>query len=95
MTILGFTFVKNATKLYIPAVEAIRSVLPICDEFVIAIGDNDPDDYTTKLIEEIGDPKTQAAVGRPLQKADIGHDGGAIAVDNHPPFPTARRWAIV
>lgn len=57
MKISGFTFVKNATKLYIPAVEAIRSVLPICDEFVVAIGDNDSDDNTTQLIEAIGDPK--------------------------------------
>jgi len=57
MTISGFTFVKNASKLYIPAKEAILSVLPICDEFVIAIGDNDEDDTTMDIINSIGSDK--------------------------------------
>ena len=57
MMISGFTFVKNASKLYIPAKEAILSVLPICDEFVIAIGDNDLDDTTMEIIESIGSDK--------------------------------------
>jgi hypothetical protein len=57
MTISGFTFVKNASKLYIPAKEAILSVLPICDEFVIAIGDNDVDDTTMDIINSIGSDK--------------------------------------
>lgn len=57
MKISGFTFVKNASKLYIPAREAILSVLPICDEFVIAVGDNDPDDFTMEIINSIGSDK--------------------------------------
>ena len=57
MKISGFTFVKNAGKLYIPAREAILSVLPICDEFVIAVGDNDTDDPTMDIINSIGSDK--------------------------------------
>ncbi len=57
MKISGFTFVKNASKLYIPAKEAILSILPICDEFVIALGDNDSDDNTLELINSIGSDK--------------------------------------
>ncbi len=53
MKVSGFTFIKNATKLYIPLRESILSVLPLVDEFVIAIGDNDPDDTTQEIIEEI------------------------------------------
>jgi len=53
MRISGFSFVRNAVKLYYPLVESIRSVLPICDEFVIAAGDSDD----TELIRSIGDPK--------------------------------------
>ena len=54
MKISGFTFVKNADKLYIPVKEAIQSILPLCDEFIIAVGDNDTGDRTVELIEEIG-----------------------------------------
>jgi glycosyltransferase involved in cell wall biosynthesis len=57
MKVSGFTFIKNATKLYIPLRESILSVLPLVDEFVIAIGDNDPDDTTQEIIEEIDSPK--------------------------------------
>jgi hypothetical protein len=55
VTISGFSFVKNAIKLYYPIVEAITSVLPLVDEFVIACGDSD--DGTTDLIRSIDDPK--------------------------------------
>ena len=33
MTISGFTFVRNAEKLYFPIKESILSVLPLVDEF--------------------------------------------------------------
>ena len=38
MKITGFSFIRNAINNDYPVVEAILSVLPICDEFVIAIG---------------------------------------------------------
>jgi len=57
MKISGFTFIKNAEKLYIPAKESILSILPICDEFIIAIGDNDVDDNTIEIIESINSTK--------------------------------------
>lgn len=57
MKISGFTMVKNATKLYYPIREAILSILPIVDEFVVALGDCDPDDETRAAIESIGSDK--------------------------------------
>ncbi len=57
MNISGFSFCRNADKLYYPVVESIRSALPICDEFVVAVGKGDPDDRTRELIAGIGDPK--------------------------------------
>lgn len=57
MTISGFTFVKNATKLYYPVKASIESILPIVDEFIIAIGDCDADDKTREEIESIGSEK--------------------------------------
>lgn len=57
MTVSGFTFAKNATKLYYPVKASIESVLPIVDEFVVALGDCDPDDHTREQIESIGSEK--------------------------------------
>lgn len=57
MRISGFSFARNAQKLYYPVAESIRSILPICDEFHIAIGKGDDDDRTREIVEGIGDPK--------------------------------------
>jgi hypothetical protein len=57
MTISGFTMVRNATKLYYPIRQAICSILPIVDEFIVALGDCDPDDRTLEEIESIGSNK--------------------------------------
>lgn len=59
MRISGFTMVKNAVKLYYPIREAIESILPIVDEFVVALGDCDPDDTTRAEIERINSPKVR------------------------------------
>ncbi len=57
MKISGFSFVRNAVKFYYPVEESIRSVLPLCDEFIIAVGRGDADDTTRDVIAGIGDPK--------------------------------------
>ena len=57
MKISGFSFVKNAAKLYYPVTESIRSALPLVDEFVIACGDSD--DGTTELIRSMNEPKVK------------------------------------
>jgi hypothetical protein len=57
MKISGFSFVRNGAKLYYPVAESIRSILPICDEFVVAVGKGDDDDTTRDAIEAIGDSK--------------------------------------
>ena len=59
MTISGFTMVRNADKYYFPIKEAIESVLPIVDEFVVALGNNDEGDKTRELIESIGSDKVK------------------------------------
>lgn len=55
MKVTGFSFIRNAVKNDYPIVQAILSVLPICDEFVIAVGDST--DNTLELIESIDSPK--------------------------------------
>jgi hypothetical protein len=55
MKVSGFTIVRNAIKYDYPIVEAITSVLPLCDEFVVAVGNSD--DNTLSLIKEIDSHK--------------------------------------
>jgi glycosyltransferase involved in cell wall biosynthesis len=55
MKVSGFTFIKNAEMLGYPFIESIQSVLPIVDEFVIAVGESD--DNTLEIIKSIKDNK--------------------------------------
>lgn len=55
MKVSGFTFIRNAIKFDYPVVESITSILPICDEFIVAVGNSE--DGTRGLIESIGSPK--------------------------------------
>jgi hypothetical protein len=57
MKISGFTMVRNATKLYYPIKESIESILPICDEFIVALGKGDEDDQTESEIRSINSDK--------------------------------------
>jgi len=55
MKVAGFTFIRNAIKNDYPIVEAITSILPVCDEFIVALGNCD--DGTGDLIRGINSPK--------------------------------------
>lgn len=56
MRVSGFTFIRNAILLDYPVVAAIQSILPLCDEVVVAVGNSDDD--TIGLIQNI-DPKVR------------------------------------
>ncbi|EHQ28263.1 glycosyl transferase [Mucilaginibacter paludis] len=55
MKVAGFTFIRNAVKNDYPVVEAITSILPLCDEFIVALGNCN--DGTRELIEGIASSK--------------------------------------
>jgi hypothetical protein len=55
MKVAGFTFIRNAVKNDYPIVEAITSILPVCDEFIVVLGNGD--DTTGQLIKDINSPK--------------------------------------
>jgi hypothetical protein len=55
MKVSGFTFIKNAIQFDYPVVEAIRSILPLCDEMIVAVGDSE--DGTRELINAISSEK--------------------------------------
>jgi glycosyltransferase involved in cell wall biosynthesis len=65
MTVSGFSMARNAISLDYPLVESIRSMLPLCDEVVIAVGRSEDDslervraigDSRIRIIETVWDP---------------------------------------
>jgi len=53
MKVTGFTFIRNGLKYDYPFVEAIKSILPICDEVIVAVGNSDDETLAvTKSIHE-------------------------------------------
>jgi hypothetical protein len=55
MKVSGFTFLRNGQRLGYPFIASIRSILPLVDEFVIALGPCADD--TENMVRAIGDPK--------------------------------------
>ncbi|ACU58009.1 conserved hypothetical protein [Chitinophaga pinensis DSM 2588] len=55
MKVSGFTFVRNAVKYDYPVVASIKSILPLCDEVIVSVGNCE--DGTLELIQSIGSPK--------------------------------------
>ncbi len=55
MFVSGFTIVRNAVRYDYPIVESIRSLLPLVDEMVVAVGDSA--DETRALVLSIDSPK--------------------------------------
>jgi hypothetical protein len=76
MRVCGFTFIKNAIQFDYPIVEAILSILPLCDEMVVAVGDASDD--TRELISSIGSGKIRIidTVWDPTLR-----EGGAVLAD--------------
>jgi hypothetical protein len=70
MKVSGFTFLRDAEVRGYPFVESIRSVLPIVDEFVIALGPCT--DRTEALLKGIGSPKLR--IIRTTWNENIGTD---------------------
>lgn len=95
MKVCGFTIVKNAAKFYYPIKESILSILPLCDKFIIALGDCDSDDTTRELLESIGSPKIEifdTVWDKSLQKG-----GTVLAVETNKAFdaiPAEYDWCF-
>lgn len=51
MKVAGFTFIRNAVKYDYPIVEAIESILPLCDEVFVAVGASEDD--TLSIVQGI------------------------------------------
>jgi len=80
MIVSGFTIIRNGVKFAYPFKEAILSILPLCDEFIINVGISD--DGTLKMVEGLKDDRI-----RVLQRQwdmSLRKDGELLSVEtNH------------
>ena len=93
MKVAGFSFIRNAIKYDYPIVEAITSVLPLCDHFYIAVGRSDDD--TLQLIKNINPDKISILE---TQWDDSIREGGKVlAVETNKAFdmvPASFDWCF-
>jgi len=61
MRVVGFSLVANAVWLDFPVLEALRSILPLCDELVVNVGPSQ--DGTLELVRSLGDPRLRVIEG--------------------------------
>jgi glycosyltransferase involved in cell wall biosynthesis len=93
MKVSGFTIVRNAIKFDYPVVESISSILPLCDEVIVAVGNSE--DGTRVLIESIGSPKIR--IIDTVWDDSLRKGGEVLAVETNKAFEAISpesTWAI-
>jgi len=93
MNVYGFSFIKNAIKYDFPVVESIKSVLPLCDKFYIAVGKSEDD--TLNLIRSID--KSKIVIIETEWNEKVSKGGSVLAEETDKAFgalPADTDWAI-
>lgn len=93
MKVSGFTFVRNAIKYDYPVVQAISSILPLCDEVVVAVGNSD--DETLALIKSI--PSAKIKIIETVWNDTLRAGGRVLALETDKAFKAISAdadWAI-
>lgn len=81
MLVSGLTFIRNGVRLGYPFVEAIKSALPLCDEFIVVVGESDDgtraaveaiDDQRIKIIDSVWPDNIQPAYAVLAQQTNLG-----------------------
>ena len=92
MKVCGFSFVRNGVKFDYPFEEAIRSILPLCDEVIVAVGNSD--DKTLERVKAI-DPKVR--VIETIWDETLREGGSVLASETDKAFaaiPIDYDWAV-
>lgn len=93
MKVTGFSFIRNAQIYDYPIVEAITSVLPLCDDFVVAVGMSD--DNTMDLIRSIAPDKIK--IIETVWDDSLREGGQVLAIETDKAFQAIAAetdWAI-
>lgn len=89
MRVVGFSLIANAVRLDFPVLEALRSILPLCDELVVNVGPSE--DGTRDLVQSLNDPRLRIIEGR----WDLGQGGAVLAVETQRALEACQGdWAI-
>lgn len=92
MKVVGFSFIRNAIKFQYPIVEAIKSILPICNEVIVAVGQSE--DNTRELVAAI-DPKVK--IIDTVWNEESRKDGHVLAEETNKAFqaiPADADWCV-
>jgi hypothetical protein len=81
MKVVGFSFIRNAIHFDYPIVEAITSILPLCEYVVVAVGQSD--DATLDLVKNIPSEKIRIIETR---WDDTLRDGAVLAEETNKAF---------
>ncbi|CAG0953344.1 MAG: glycosyltransferase family 2 protein [Bacteroidetes bacterium] len=93
MKVCGFTIIRNAVKFDYPVVESITSVLPLCDKFIVSIGNCT--DGTLELIQSIPSDKIQ--IIHSVWDDNLREGGKVLAIETNKALdaiPDEYTWAI-
>ena len=95
MKVTGFTFIRNAVKFDYPVSEAIRSILPLCNDFIVAVGNSD--DNTEEIIQSIDNQKIHIIETTWDDSPEMKKGGKVFAVETDKAFqsvPDDSDWAF-
>ncbi len=94
MKVTGFSFIKNAVKFDFPIQEALLSILPLCDEIIVAVGDCT--DGTRELVQAIH--PTKIKIIDTVWNPNLNRDGIVLADETNKAlqaaFATDSDWLI-
>lgn len=93
MRVAGFLFIRNAIKYDYPIKEAVLSLLPLCDEVIVSIGNSEDD--TEGLIRSIDSPKIR--IHHSIWDDTLLEEGKVLAAETDKAFDqvsAAADWCI-
>lgn len=93
MRVTGFSFVRNAVKFDYPVVESLRSILPVCDRVVVAVGASDDD--TLEIVTAIDPQKIE--VVKTVWDDSQRHAGRVLATETNKALEAVSKdtdWAL-
>jgi hypothetical protein len=94
MKVTGFSIIRNAVKYDYPIVEAIRSISPLCDNIIVAVGKSE--DNTLDLIKSI-DCSEKLTIVETIWDDKIRSGGQVLAIETDKAFqsiPNDSDWAF-
>ena len=89
MFVAGFTIARNVVKADYPLREAVYSVLPLCDEFIIAVGKSD--DGTLEYVRSFDSPKIK--IIETVWDDSLREGGRVLAAETDKAFDAVSRQA--